>query len=416
MSYTLVKSVALSKTIGSQWNEVDISLTPLVTVYGHYYKVFLELSHFSLDDNIYVDLDIFKAQYSNYTNTIVDLLVDIGDITLDTVSELPNTSIKYVKYSDAFRAFYKVNLCNIGQSLPDDYPSHLMNDAYLTRPNYDTDLTLLHSHCLITVNGFVHSTDVDSTKTYVYDAAKTLRKARNNGIGIMSFLDISELTKVSIQDAMISSQVDSNSKLYDRAYIDTGVNLEDRAYFLVLGGYLVFPSDNVLWKVNDTTLALGPSMLPFVERLYESDSVLDLSHLDIDRDPDHPEVFNLNHIKSDNFIRSYLTSRNTFVVITDVNHLSYNRIYLRHSNLPGMFTAYQRPIYPLVVNYGRMAEYWVTEEDNQYSVTVYDSFLRNHILDFYTKPKLELINGHLVPMTPNQHSRSFLLEIGGSNV
>jgi hypothetical protein len=47
---------------------------------------------------------------------------------------------------------------------------------------------------------------------------------------------------------------------------------------------------------------------------------------------------------------------------------------------------------------------------------VNDSYLRDYVIDFYTETNLELINNHLVPMTPNKHSRGFLLEIGCYNI
>ena len=81
-----------------------------------------------------------------------------------------------------------------------------------------------------------------------------------------------------------------------------------------------------------------------------------------------------------------------------------------------MFKVYQEPEYPLVVNYGRIAEYWKTYEDEQWLCTVNDSYLRDYVIDFYTETNLELINNHLVPMSPNKHSRGFLLEIGCYNI
>lgn len=415
MSYTLVKAVVLGRTIGSQWKEVDVSIVPVVVLFNTYYKVYLELSHVSLTENIYVDLDIFRQHYSSYSGFVADMLNVIGDATLETVNGLPNTDIKYVKFSDAFRSEYKVDLTVIDQVLPDNYPTSLKDDLVITRPRYDTDMSLLHTHALITVNGYVHETITHDNKTYVYDGGKTMRKARNNALGILSFLDVSEVHKKHLTEDMIFNNA-INGQLYDRTYIDTGIDLNNKSYFMVVGGYLVFPEDNVLWRTNDHTIALNLNQLPYIERFYESDIVLDQSHLAIERDASNPGTFNINQLKSNEFIRSYLKGRNTFLVTLDVNHLSYNKIYLRHSNLPGMFTAYQDPTYPLIVNYGRVAEYWKTYEDKQWSVTVHDSFLRNFVIDHYSQNAMEVVNVHLVPMTPNRHSRGFLLEIGGYNI
>lgn len=415
MGYNLVKAVVLGRTIGSQWKEVDLSNVPVVVLFNTYYKVYLELSNVSLTGNIYVDLEIFKQNYSSYAGFIADMLGLVGETTLQTVPSLPSTSIKYAKFSDAFRSNYKVELTKIGQTLPDNYPITLKDDLEITRPKFDTEMSLLHTHALITVNGYVHETITSDGRTFVYDGGKTLRKARNNALGILSFLDVSKLTKIHLTDQQIYT-IGNDSTLYNRTYIDTGVDLTGKSYFLVMGGYLIFPEDNVLWRINDNTIALNLNQLPYIERFYESELVLDQHHLEIERLPNDPATFNINQLKSDAFIRTYLKGRNTFLVVLDVNHLAYNKIYLRHSGMPGMFTAYQDPTYPLIVNYGRVAEYWKTKEDGQWSVTVHDSFLKDFVLDFSSRSSLELVNNHLVPMTPNRHSRGFLLEIGGYNI
>lgn len=417
MSYQIIKAVGIGKTIGSQWRDIDTDTAIITALFSDFYKVYLELSHNSLPDNIYVDLDIFKTNYSTYASGFDDFLIEIGDQTLPTVSSLPNTSVKYVKFSDAFRSFYKADLAVAGQILPDNYPNSLKDDVVLTRPAYNTDMSLIHSHTLVTVNGYVHETDatVEGDKAYIYEAGKTLRKSRNNNIGIMSFLDVSRLTKTHLTTEQIYAQ-EPDGQLYERTYINSGVDLNNKAYFLVLGGYLIFPDENVLWKVNDTTVALNFNMISYIERIYESNMVLNLDHLELETIPGEPNIFNIEQLKSNDVLRKYMLAKNTFLVTLDVNHLTYNKIYLRHSNLPGVFTAYENPRYPLVVNYGRIAEYWAVKEDNQWLVTVNDSFLKQFILDYYSNPQLTLINDHLVPMKPNQHSRGYLLEIGGYNI
>jgi hypothetical protein len=417
LNYQIIKAVGIGKNIGSQWRDIDTDIVIIRTLFTDFYKVYIELSHNSIPDNIYVDFDIFKPEYFNFEGGFNDMLTLVGDATLPTISSLPDTSIKYVKFSDASRAFYKVQLAMAGQNLPDNYPNSSKNDAFITRPTYNTDMSLLDSHALITVNGYIHETisNVNDDKIYVYDAGKTLRRSRNNNVGIISFLDVSKLTKIHLSDDQIYTQ-EPNGLLYERTYIDTKVDLSNRAYFLVLGGYLVLPEENVLWKVNDTTVGVNFNMLKYIERIYESIMVLDLSHLELNTEPGNDIVFNIEQLKSNEVLRKYMLAKNTFIVALDISHLTYNKIYLRHSNMPGIFTSYQHPMYPLIVNYGRLAEYWSVLEDDQWSITVNDSYLKQFVIDFYSNPELNLINGNLIPMKPNQHSRGYLLEIGGYNI
>jgi hypothetical protein len=77
-----------------------------------------------------------------------------------------------------------------------------------------------------------------------------------------------------------------------------------------------------------------------------------------------------------------------------------------------MFTAYKDPVYPLFVGNGRIAEYWKTKEDNHWSVTVQDSYLKNRV---FSSVKIDTLNNVAdAVVTSNQYSnsRGFLLEIG----
>ncbi len=98
--------------------------------------------------------------------------------------------------------------------------------------------------------------------------------------------------------------------------------------------------------------------------------------------------------------------------MVDVKHMILNRIYLRYSNMPGMFTSYTDPVYPLIVNHGKAVEYWKTREDGYWSVTVQDSFYKDYIIS-QQHMNTSVINNFMVPNTPNIHSRGFLLEILG---
>lgn len=406
--YNFVNAVCLTRSIGSQWHAVDVSSVLVFDLFTTYSKVYLVLSHSALPDDVYVDLDTLRAEFSSYAGTLSDLLIHLDNRTLATVSSLPNTTVKAAKYSDAIRSQYKIDLTKIGVGIPDNYPVNELDDLRITRPKYPTDLTLLHSHCLISVNGYYHMTDTDGAVSYVYNGAKTLHKSRMNHLGILSFLDIGEIQKVRLDPDAIYPQSPTAS-LREKLYFDIEEDLTGKSYFLVLGGYLVFPSENAFWQSGERTFALDINQLPFPERLQESNLYIDLSALGLSSlDPIDPlELY------SDTVLKKYLTMMESYLVIVDVPNLITNKLFLRHSHLPGMFTAYQDPTLPLIVNYGKVAEYWKTLEDNQWSVTVQDSFLRKYILSQQPIYQQLALNDHLLPHQPYQHSQGYLLEILG---
>ena len=412
--YSYVDSVSLSRSIGSQWQHVDLSNIIVYDIFANYSRVYLILSHPALVDNVNVDLEILRLEFSSYSGTLAELLVLLGDRSLETVAVIPTTAIKFAKYSDAVRSGYKIHTTIIGASLPDNYPETDKHDLAITRPNTTTDMELIQSHCLVSVNGYFHATDTDGVKAYVYKGADTMRKSRVNHLGILSFLDVGALTKIPLLPANIVGQTES-APLKDRIIFSITQDLTNKSFFLVLGGYLVFPHPNVFWRNGEKTFALDLNMLPYLERLYESKHYMDLTALGLSSFPINPDLIDLEEVWSDAILKNYLTLSQSFLVLVDTPNLLTNNIYLRHSDLPGMFTAYQDPVYPLIVNYGKAVEYWKTREDNHWSVTVQDSFLRNFVLSQQSIAQLPYMNGNLIPQKPYWNSRGYLLEISGFN-
>jgi hypothetical protein len=413
--YTYVKAICLSRSIGSQWQELDLSNYLIYDIYNKFTKVYLELNNIALPQNVYIDLDILKAEFSSYNDTLNDLLIELGNRTLNTVPQLPDTVVKYAKYSDIFRSEYKAKIIEAGMIHPDNYPESELHDVELTRPKYQTDMSLVHSHCLVSVNGYFHMTDTDGSKAYVYNAADTMRKSRTNHMGILSFLDIGELTKVRINKDNITGQTDT-SPLSERVYFNIEENIDNKSVILVLGGYLIFPSQNVFWQSGNRTFALDLNHIQYIERIYESDMYIDLKQLALTTDPINEDMINVDELWSDRVIKEYMTLSQSFLVIVDTPQLTTNKIFIRHNSMPGMFTAYRDPVYPLIVNYGKLAEYWKTYEDGHWAVNVQDSFLRNYILTSQRKQVLANVNNNLIPSKPFWHSRGYLLEIAGYEI
>jgi len=410
--YTYVKAIALARSIGSQWKEVDLSNILVYDIFTTYTKVFLVLNNDVLNQDVNVDMDTLRQQYSNYTGTLTELLVEIGNRTLQTVATLPNTLVKFAKYSDAVRAGYKIKLTIAGQNLPDNYPQSEMKDLKVTRPGYTTSMDLIQDYCLVSVNGYFHWTDAQSQTAYVYNGGETMRKSKLNHLGILSFYDIGHLQKIKLDPDRIIP-VDANSHLRDKILFTIDQDLTDKSYFLVMGGYLVFPKEGVFYQSGEKTFTLDINRLPYVERLFESNNYLDLSELQLTELPINPDAYNVDELFSDEVILKYLTMSQSFLVIVDTPHLVTNKIHIRASQLPGMFTSYQDPVYPLIVNDGKIAEYWKTQEDGFWAVNVQDSFLRNYVISEQPVQQLETVTDQLVSSQPFRHSRGFLLEIAG---
>jgi len=271
---------------------------------------------------------------------------------------------------------------------------------------------MVHDYGLISVNGYYHRTDYANTVAYVYDGATTMRKSNLNHIGILSFLDIGKLQKIQIKEQDIIPAV-ADTQLSDKLIFSIDQSVEGKSYFLILGGYMIMPDEGVFWQSSDNSFTLDINRLPFVERIFESNHYLDLSPLGLSELPINPDAYNVPELFSDRVIKNYMTLSQSFFVIVDTPYLVTNKIHIKKSHLPGMFTCYQDPTYPLIVNNGKTAEYWKTQEDGYWSVNVQDSFLRNYIMSEQPVRSEVTVTDQMRPDKPFFHSRGFLLEIAG---
>ncbi len=415
--YTFVSSIVLPRTVGGQWTTTDVSDILVYQLQQAYSKVYIELSHPSLPNNIWVDLETLSATYSNYTGTVNEMLVILGDQTLVFTNKPPSTDVKYVKYGDAFRSFYKIELTNVGKTYPINYPNYSFRDLKLTRDKYKTDMSLIHKNCLVTVNGIIHPTDTDGTNAYVLEGAVTMHRSRDNHLGIMSFLDVGDLGIYSI-DVENNVTTDVNQTLYNKLRFKIDADLSNKQVFLVLGGYLVFLQNSYFERLSDNTFSLNMKDLPILERIMESANYIDiLKYLNLPSDTLTNKT-NLEQLMSDELIKAYLSLPFTFLVSVGVDYLFTDTIQIKNNLIPGCFTAYdyEDVTYPLITGYGKVIEYWSTYEDGFYAVNVTDAYYRNYLFSAVNKNELTNITNQQLPSTTPVNLRGYFLRIGGSNV
>ena len=412
--YTIVKAVTLMRTIGAQWTVTDLSRTKLEDIYIGYARAVAELSHPALTDHVYVDLKSLRKLEVDTSLTLTDVLKALGDTTLEYVDALPSTTVKYVKYADATQTGFKIATCKIGQNFPINAPATILTDLVVSRPSIMTDMSLLDTHCLLTVNGYIHNTGTDGKYAYVVDGGSSLLKSRCNQLGIWSFTDLGKLTKHKLSVDKIRPYV-ADGALKDKIYFDIEEDIGNKAYMLVLGGYLVLPAERVFWKRGDKSFALNLNMLNYPERIYESDKYIELNSLGLKRDPVNQAIVNTADLWSDDVIKKYLTMSQSFLVSVDIDNMFYSTKAIRSHNVPGKFTCYEDPVYPLLVGYGRAAEYWKSKEDGYWGISIADGYKQNYLLRTVKHKSLENMSDQSVPMAPFKYSRGCLLEIGGYN-
>lgn len=414
--YTYVKVTSLKRTIGAQWSDADISTLPLYMMFYEYSHVYLELSNPVLSSNVYVDMNEYRTEFGSFQNSLADWFVHIGSRTLTVVASIPSTDVKYAKYNDVYRSKYKVNVCKIGVNYPNNYPLIELKDLVLSRPEMPSILPYIHTDCLTTVNGFVHMSDTDhAEECYIVDGATSMRKRNDNQMGILSFEGFGGLQKIKIPLESIRGQTPT-SPLKERIYFDIPGNLDDKSYILILGGIMFFIEPEVFWRSGTNTFALDINRIDYPGLLFDSEQYIDISGLELLKDPQDPKLWDFNNIYSDEVLKNYLTMSQSFMVIVNKPMLLTNKIHVKRSDIPGYLRCYQEPVYPLMMGRGKIADYHKTyENDGVWSLRVTDPWYRHYILNSINPVEGNKINSHLRPDRPFRYSRAFFLEIAGHN-
>lgn len=408
--YTLQSATVLARTPGAQWQEMDLSQFPVIDIFNLFYRIYLKLKT-QTNEIVFVDFSSYKSQYSSYSSSLTEFFTDNPTLVLDTILNIPSTTIKYARYSNAIQANYKIDITNIRLGQQDRSDKENNPDLKVSRPFYDTDAQTIYDYCLMSVNGFFHSMDTDSQYCYIKDGAKSAQKCNDNHVGILSFLDVGKIKRVPINPDNIYPRA-VGDLLRDRLYFTVDDDLTGKSCFLVLGGYLIFPDETSFLQTGQRTFSLNLTELSILEKLMESSFYLDLSPLGLSKRIDEPSTINAQEFFTDAVIKKYLTLSQSYLVIVDTDNLFTNKHFIQQTGSPGKLASYVYPALPLIVNYGKAAEYWRNQEGSHWSVTVRDSFLRNFVLSHKEAKHHLNITAQNIPNRTYYNSRAFLLEIG----
>jgi hypothetical protein len=409
--YQLVKAIAIQKGLNTRWVEVDLSNELVLNIYNKYRKVYLELSNPDLAENVYLDMEVIKETYNSFTGTLTDLIISFGNNVLETLDEIPELNPKHVTYTDAFRANYKIDVCNINYAYGNFVPDELQTDVIIYRNLPQTDMQVFHDNCLVSINGYLHKTDTDGNFVYIKDGAKSLKRSNKNQIGFLNFINVGKIEQVKITPDMLSPS-SLNDSLRNGISINLDKPLENKTVILSIGGYLQFSDPLSFYMSGDKTFTYKFDKLKLLNRYFESQDNLDFESLGLAKTPNNINLIDVDEFLSDEVLTKYLTLPMSFFIIVDNPSIFTEKIFIKKTNLPGMFISHIEPKIPLFVSNGRLAEYWKVYEDGQWAVNVSDSYLRNFMFNTVTTEEVQVISNSLDPNNMFYNSNGFLLKIG----
>ncbi len=132
--YTFVTSHCLSRTVGSQWTELNISNSLLAAVYGTFRQAFIVIHDSYTNTDVIANMEVFKAGYSGMNITVNEMLTMHEGLPIETVESLPSTNVKYARYSIGNKVGYKFEFCKAGYMYDPDENSDFLTDIRINRP------------------------------------------------------------------------------------------------------------------------------------------------------------------------------------------------------------------------------------------------------------------------------------------
>jgi len=373
--YTLVEAIARPIGGGGRWTAIALGDMLLPSVFSTYDQVLATLTNPYLSGKVCLDLATIRADYGSQDITFNSFLEVQGNVTLDTSDTLPVLKTRYAKYNDAIRAKYHVQSIHPSAALDAQLPASERTWLLMTKAGLDYNL--FYESALVSVNGFIHPTDVSQDGIYVKEGMVSRNMSGKAEIGVYSFRELGKLSFVPITPEMVYKQ-DASQLFKDRAHVDLGIDVSNKTVMLVLGGYFHVLDERTFYRVSDSAFAVVFNNLPLFDRFYDSRKYIDLSSLNVEISDNNPSHFSVEDLLSDAALRAYLTLPQSFFVILDNPNVFVEYAPVRTTMLPGLYISDVPPAYPLLSEIGKMVNYWYHYENEQYSITATDAYRHDY--------------------------------------
>lgn len=412
--YTLIRAVGKPRTTQHRWVDVEVADTAMSKLYSDYDKLYLILTNPFIPNEVTLDIDEIRHQYSTSNLTVTEVLVETGNKNLPTINTIPQVTNKYLRYADAFQAGYKVTPVNKGKAIDADIPKGDKESLYVTKANLDYQL--FKDHCVCLVNGYLHYTDVNDQGIWVVDGMKSNNYSGHATLGILSFKELGKIKSIGFKPDMIYKLADETT-YGQQLVIDVGESITDKTLILVIGGYMHILDKRSFTTYNDTSILVNTVNLPIAERFHESRQWLDFSELPYIKNSNNESAFNITDFFSDENILAYFTMSQSFIILLDNNEVFVEREFIRRPPTPKLAiipndNKGEVPNLPLTHMTGRMANYWAREDKGHWAIHLDDNQWSQRNYWTIRDNLIEAKSDHELPGNEVELSRVAFLKIG----
>lgn len=414
--YRYLSALVKNTSSGQRWRQEDVRNMPVHSLLNVYYGVLLTLENNASEMLLSVNMRDVLERIRNQPEamTVEQWLTSLGNDALPHVEGLMVEQASTAKFRTAGALGFKAELSFTGGSPIADVADNEKNDVMLTKKgaNYDR----FYNNCLFTMNGFVHRHDADVLGIFIKDGGKTWRKQQSNKIGIIDFSEIGPIEIIDIDaDMILPNPV--TGKIYDGAYIELPKSIGNKIPFLVLGGYLHVINANY-YQVADNVIKVDVDQMPLLKRIYESRTEIDISEATdlLDSVDFNRGLISVEQLHGNDFLRTYLSMRNSFVVLIEADNIYLEKHKLGFTHLPGRYFDGLKPEWPMQLELGRLPEYIAFKDSELWTLAVQNNLSTRYLFETKGWKTEQLVDDTNITFDPVYYSEGFLLEIGTSRL
>lgn len=285
--------------------------------------------------------------------------------------------IKYLRYRNARQDEYVI-IADTSDPLftpsnpfqePTDTPGLLtpitdLPDLLLARPRYYTDMSRIHTHALVSVNGYLHQTALapDTSQTvFVKEGGTTAHVSglRPDGVGVavLSFENVGEIKKYALADLTIGINEDEGFYHWVE-FQDVPESLTGKTVLLSIGGYLIFPNQTNYSLESPTSFAFDVRTIGLAKKILEASRFIDLSSLGLPDSLEDIEEPELTDLLTDGAVEAFLKLSQSFLIVVPKQFQTVYSTPLRRFNNERVIDVNYEPCSLLRSEEGRLLTYW----------------------------------------------------------
>lgn len=382
--YILEDLIAKLKVPGSKFakvtNKDSITLEELLSEYR---DIHLILSHYGKEgkvlvlkvDSIY---DILLT--TDRSQTIQSWLESVGNVSLPVTEDGWELVQGQVVQTDLLDVGFRATL--VDDKYKESSNKHREDMVHVKLTDNSGRHVEYGEHCIFTCNGLLHIHDYNDEGIFLSGAGVSTNIENKIQFSSISFHGLGPVKVIPIDSTMIKRH--NGGKYHNGFYLHLDdESLLNKTVMLSICGVLHY-SDQDYTVISDNEIKVHWSNIGFIHRYIEFRNKIDWGLVEdkVGRPQDNNIFVDNASAEEDDVILHALQMPQTFIIVVDVDNVSYDKLVLERTRLPGRFIANTVPHGPIVLGNGLMHPYRVREESgNVFSIVMADTWLRNKYED-----------------------------------